>query len=216
MVQVIGLGAGGHAKVVIEILQLVGGYELVGLLDLRQDLWGVDVLGVPVLKDDSLLPELYAQGVRHAFIGLGTSGDTRPRKRLYTQVRRQGFQIVPAIHPQAAIAPSAKIGHGPTIMAGAIVNAAARLGDSVIVNSGAIIEHDCVIGDHVHVATGAMLAGNVHVGQGTHIGLGASVRQGIRVGCQAVVGAGAVVVDDVPDSVVVVGVPAGILKYVEE
>jgi len=213
--RVVGLGAGGHAKVVIEILRLRGGYELVGLLDPKQELWKTEVLSVPVLGDDTLLPELYDQGVRYAFIGLGTVGDTRPRRRLYDTARQQGFQIVPAVHPEAIIAPSTEIGHGPTIMAGVVINATARLGDNVIVNTGAVVEHDCVIGNHVHIATGARLAGTVHVGEGTHIGLGASVRQCIRIGRNAVVGAGAAVVDDVPDNVFVAGVPARILRKVE-
>lgn len=212
MIKVIGLGAGGHARVVIEVLRLMGDYELVGLLDPKTELWGSEILGVPVLGGDDLLPQLYAQGIRHAFIGLGTVGDTRPRQRLYEQVIRQGLQIVPAIHPRAIIASSAQIGHGPTIMANAVVNAAVRLGDNVIVNTGAIIEHDCVIGNHVHVATGARLASTVYVGDGAHIGMGASIRQCLHIGRNAVVGAGAVVVDDVPDHVVVAGVPARVLR----
>lgn len=214
--QVIGLGAGGHAKVVIEILELMAGYELVGLLDANQQLWGTDILGVPVLGDDDLLPKLYNRGVGHAFIGLGTVGDTRPRRELYEKARRQGFQIVSAIHPQAIISPSAEIGHGPTVMAGAVINAAARLGDNVIVNTGAIVEHDCVVGNNVHIATGARLASTVYVGDGAHIGLGASVRQCIRIGRNAIVGAGSVVVDEVPDNVIVVGVPARMLRTLEE
>lgn len=216
MVRVVGAGAGGHAKVVIEILRLIGGYELIGLLDPKQELWGTKVLGIPVLGDDTLLSGLRDRGVSHAFIGLGTIGDTRPRRRLYEKARRHGLQIVQAIHPQAVIAPSAEIGHGPTIMAGAVINAAVRLGDNVIVNTGAIVEHDCVISGHVHIATGARLASSVHVGEGAHIGLGASIRQCIHIGRNAIVGAGAVVLDDVPDNVVVVGGPARILRGVEE
>ena len=216
MIHVIGLGAGGHAKVVIEILRLMGNCECVGLLDPKRALWGTEVLDVPVLGDDSLLPELYRKGVNYAFIGLGTIGDTRPRRGLYEKARREGLQIVNAIHPQAVISPAVEIGHGPTIMAGAVINANAQLGDNVIVNTGAIIEHDCTIGDHVHVATGARLASTVHVDGGAHIGVGASVRQCIRIGRNAIVGAGAVVVDDVPNDVVVEGVPARILKRVEE
>ena len=210
--QVIGLGAGGHAKVVIEILQLIGGYEFVGMLDPKEELWNSDILGVTVLGNDELLPELYNQGVRNAFVGLASVADTRPRRRLYEKVCQQGFQIVADIHPQAIISPSVEIGCGSTIMAGAVINAAARLGDNVIVNTGAIIEHDCIIGDHVHIAIGARLASNVHVGEGTHIGLGASIRQYIRIGRNAIVGAGAVVVDDVPDNVRVMGVPARVLE----
>ena len=212
MKQVIGLGAGGHAKVVVEILRLSDDYEFVGLLDPRQELWNTKVLGIPVLGDDSLLPELYKRGIRYAFIGLGTVGDTRPRRQLYEKTRRQGFQVVPAIHPQAVVAQSVKIGHGPTIMAGVVINAAAQLGDNVIVNTGAIVEHDCMVGNHVHIATGARLASSVHVGEGTHIGLGSSIHQRIHIGRNAIIGAGAVVVDDVPDNVVVVGIPARILK----
>ena len=215
MIRVIGLGAGGHARVVIEILRLLSGYELVGLLDPRQELWDSDVLGVPVLGDDRLLSELRNQGVDFAFIGLGTVGDTRPRRRLYEIVRRQGFQFIKAIHPQSIIAPSVELGHGPTIMAGAVINTGAKLGDNVIVNTGSIVEHDCIIGDHVHIATGARLAGTVRVGEGAHIGLGASILQGLEVGQNAIVGAGAVVISNVPDNTVVVGVPARILKKVK-
>lgn len=212
---VIGVGAGGHSKVVIEILRMMGGYEVVGLLDAKSANRGAQVLGVPVFGDDELLAEVYAKGIRHAFIGLGTVKNSAPRRVLYEQVRAAGFEIVRALHPQAIISASVKMGDGPTVMAGALANADARLGDNVIVNTGAIIEHDCVIGDHVHVATGARLAGAVHVGEGTHIGIGATVRQGIVVGSHSVIGAGAVVVRDVPDNVMVVGVPAEIKRGIE-
>jgi len=210
--KVIGLGAGGHAKVVIEILQLMENYELVGLLDPIQELWGAEVLGVPVLGADDLLTELYDQGVRWAFIGLGTVGNSQPRVNLYERICQQGFRLVQAIHPQAIISPSAQIGDGPTIMAGSVINAKAVLGNDVIINTGAIVEHDCLLGDHVHIATGAQLAGGVKVGDCTHIGMGASIRQGITIGSSVVVGAGAVVVKDVAPNSIVAGVPAGPLQ----
>ena len=209
---VIGLSAGGHAKVVIDILRLCGGYDLVGLLDPKAELWGSTVEGVPILGDDRLLGELVERGVRHAFVGVGSVGDPRPRQRLYQIACEEGLQLVSAIHPSAVVARSAVVGRGATVMAGAIVNPAARLGNNVIINTGAIVEHDCVIGDHSHVATGAHLAGSVQVGPGALIGLGASVRQGIRVGSGAVVGTGAAVVAHVADREVVAGVPARSLK----
>ncbi|MCI0577570.1 MAG: acetyltransferase [Chloroflexi bacterium] len=212
---VVGLGAGGHAKVVIEILRLMGGYKLAGLLDPRPELWGSEILGVPVLGNDDLLATLPGEGIRHAFIGLGTAGNTQPRWRLYEKARRHGLEIVSAVDPRAVVAPSAQLGYGPTIMAGAIINAAAWLGDNVIVNTGAIVEHDCIIGHHVHIATGARLAGAVSVGNNSHIGVGATIRQEIRIGENVVVGAGAVVVKDVPDGVVVAGVPARVLREVK-
>jgi len=215
MIQVVGLGAGGHAKVVIEILQINGEYEVIGLLDPNSSLWKTKVLGVPVLGDDNLIPELYDQGLRYAFIGLGTVGNSRPRRQLYQKARQHKLEIARAVHPQAWISPSAQVGYGPTIMAGAAINADVRLGDNVIVNTGAIVEHDCIIKDHVHIATGAHLAGAVHVGEGAHIGLGASVLQGVQIGNNAIVGSGAVVVKNVPDDVTVVGIPARILQHKE-
>lgn len=208
MMRVVGIGAGGHAQVLIDVLRLRGQCDIVGLTDSNSALWGTTVLGVPVLGDDSLLPMLREQGVEGAFIGVGGIGDNGPRRRLYEKATEIGFEVVPVIHPTAIIATRVTIGRGPIIMAGAIINAAARIGDNVIVNTGAIVEHDCVIGHHAHIATGARLASTVQVGEGAHIGIGASIRQCIRIGPNAIVGAGAVVVRDVLEGLTVVGVPA--------
>ena len=212
MISVIGLGAGGHARVVIEILRLMDGVELVGLLDRKDELRQTDILGVPVLGGDELMPGLHRKGVLYALIGLGGTGDTGPRQRLYEKALGEGFEPVAAVHPQAVISPSAQIGKGPNVMAGAIINSAAILGDNVIVNTGAVVEHDCTIDDHVHIATGAKLASSVIIGEGAHVGVGAVVRQSIGIGEGAIVGAGAVVVRDVEPWSVVVGIPARLLR----
>jgi sugar O-acyltransferase (sialic acid O-acetyltransferase NeuD family) len=214
--KVVGLGAGGHAKVVIEILRFQEAYELVGLLDPRPDLRGAEVLGVSVLGDDSLLTVLKNEGVGYFFVGLGGIGDTRPRQRLFELALKDDYRPVSAVHPKAVISPSARLGAGVTIMAGAVINACARLGVNVIINTGAIVEHDCVISDHVHIATGARLASTVQIGPGAHIGAGATLRQSITIGVGATVGAGAVVVKDVEPYTVVAGVPARPLREVKE
>ena len=211
-VKVVGLGAGGHAKVVIEILRSHRSYEVIGLLDPKPELQGKSVLDVPVLGDDDLLPALKSDGICHFFVGLGSIGDTGPRQRLFELGLQHGMKPVDAVHPQAVISPSAVLGEGVTVMAGAVINACANLGVNVIVNTGAVVEHDCVIGDHVHIATGAQLASTVQVGTGAHIGAGATVRQCISIGEGAIVGAGAVIVKDVPPHAVVVGVPARPLR----
>ena len=206
--KIVGIGAGGHAKVLIEILRDMGGSELTGLLDINPDLWNSQVLGVPVLGNDILLSELKSRGVDHAFIGIGSIGNNQPRTDLYEEATRSGLRMIQAIHPSAVISPSAEIGAGLSVMATAVINAATVLGDNVVGNTGAVVEHDCVIGDHVHVATGAKLAATVHVGDGAHIGVGATVRQSITIGPGAMVAAGAVVVSDVPANARVIGVPA--------
>jgi UDP-perosamine 4-acetyltransferase len=216
IIPVVGLGAGGHAKVVLEILRMNSCFELVGLLDSKSELKGKSVLGVPVLGDDNCLSDLLRRGIKHFFIGVGSIGDVSLRLRLYNLALAHDMQPVSAIHPQAVVSSSATIGPGVAVMATAVINASAALGANVIINTGAIVEHDCVLADHVHVAPGARLASKVHIDEGAHIGLGAVVRQCIRIGRNAIVGAGAVVVKDIPDNVIVAGVPARILRRMDK
>ena len=213
--KVLGIAAGGHSKMVIETLRLAGQAEVVGLVDSNASLWGTIVAGVRVLGGDELLPDMLANGVKHAFIGLGGVADMLPRKRLYEHALRLGFQVVTAVHPSAIISGSATVGNGATVFAGVIVNAGSVSGENVILNTGAIVEHDCVLGSHIHIATGAKMASAVTVEDEVHVGIGATIRQCLRIGRNSIVGAGAVVVRDVPPKVVVAGIPARILRPVE-
>jgi sugar O-acyltransferase (sialic acid O-acetyltransferase NeuD family) len=205
---VVGLGAGGHAKVLIEIVRAGQLFDVVGLLDPDPRLQGESVLGVPVLGDDSLLPELIKQGTRHFFVGLGSLGDSSARKQLFDKAIAAGLEPIQSIHPSAVISPSSVLGRGSTIMAGVVLNASVTLGDNVIVNTRSVVDHDCWLGDHVHVATGAILSGGVRVEAGAHIGAGAVIRQHVNIGKEAIIGAGAAVVKDVPAHQIVAGVPA--------
>jgi len=212
MTPAVGLGAGGHARVVIDALRLGKRVEPVALLDPDPALHNTNVDGVPVLGGDDRLAGMLGTTATHAFIGIGGARTNEPRRLAFERARASGFVVLTVVHPSAVVAQSATLGAGTVVLAGAVVNAGAAIGDNVIVNTAAIVEHDCRIGDHAHVATGARLGGTVTVGEGAHVGLGASVRQGIVIGRHAIVGGGAMVVDDVPDGAVVVGVPARILS----
>ena len=207
------LGAGGHARVLLDSLTKISGFIVHAMLDPNRMLWGTDLYGVPIRGGDELLPELTKEGVTHFVVGLGSVGDPGPRRRLFELGALYGLASVNLIHPTAVCSRNARIGDGAQLLALSVVNAGAILGRNVIVNTGAIVEHDCVLGDYVHVGPGATLSSGVHVGEGTHIGLGASILQEIKIGRNSIVGAGAVVVDDVPHDVVVVGVPARILRH---
>jgi sugar O-acyltransferase (sialic acid O-acetyltransferase NeuD family) len=203
----VGLGAGGHAAVVIEALRARGGIEIVALTDPREELWGTAVLGVPVVGGDDQLQQ-YHRAVSHAFIGLGGASDTGPRRQLFELALSHRFELVDVIHPSALVSPSARVGRGVILLANAVVNANVELGENVLVNTAAVVEHDCAIADHVHIATGARLASRVIVETGAHVGPGAVVLQTRTVGAGAIVGAGAVVTRDVEPGTVVGGVPA--------
>ncbi len=205
-VNLVGLGAGGHAKVLIEATRSSNIYEVAALLD--RNLIGQVVLGVPVIGEDKDLPRLFQGGIKHFFVGIGSVGDMSSRRRVFDYGLSCKLEPATIVHRDTVISASAQLGAGTAVLAGAVLNADARVGANVIINTGAIVEHDCVIEDHVHIATGARLAGHVQVGMGSHIGIGATVRQGIAIGANTIVGAGAVVVNDIPAGWVVVGVLA--------
>ena len=214
--KVVGIGAGGHVKIVIEILRAAAQFQIHGLTDTNTELHGDTVLGIRVLGGDGLLPKLKdEEGVTHFFVALGGVGNDGMRKRsreLFDSARAIGLVPVTAIHPSAVVSPTAKVDEGTVVAAGAVINSGARVGKNVIINTGAIVEHDCVVADHVHVASGAKLGGAVKVDEGAHIGAGATVIQCINVGKDSVIGAGSAVINDVPPEVTVVGCPAKQIK----
>jgi sugar O-acyltransferase (sialic acid O-acetyltransferase NeuD family) len=209
--KVIGIGAGGHSRVVIDILSFNPEIHITGLVDNNPDLQNKEKFGLKILGSDSILPKLHARGVSYVFIGVGMVKDLEKRKKLYEQAQKNGFIVISAIHPKAIISGQAKIGKGVTIMAGAIINSGAVIKDNVIINTGAIIEHDCIINSHCHIAPGAVLSGEVKIDRQTFIGAGATIKQNISIGSNCIVGAGAVVTRNISADNVVAGVPAKVL-----
>jgi UDP-perosamine 4-acetyltransferase len=207
-VPIIGYGAGGHAKSLLEALRSAGRFEVVALVDDDPELAGAEVLGVPVRAPAGDLELLRAEGIGHAFVGVGGVLSADPRARAFGRLVAAGFTLPEVVHAGAAVSPWAALGRGAQVLALAVINAAAALGDGVIVNTGAIVEHDCTVGDHAHIGPRAVLGGHVTVGERAHVGMGAVVVEGTRVGVGAFVAAGAAVVKDVPDGARVAGVPA--------
>jgi UDP-perosamine 4-acetyltransferase len=202
------IGAGPHAKVVLDILLHDSSKEVTGLTDSDRDLWKRRILGAPVLGDDSILPGLLSRKqIDSVIIALG-HGLIKARERIFHEIKRLGPALTTATHTSAIIAESVSIGEGTAVMAGAIINPDAVIEENCTINTGAILEHDNRIGRGCFIQGGARLAGSVSVGVHSVVGMGASVIDGIRIGSNSIVGAGAVVTRDVPDDVGVAGVPA--------
>lgn len=206
----IGLGAGGHAKVMIELLRAMGNVELVGMLDRDASRHGQELLGVPILGGDEMLSPLVKEhgGKLGFFLGLGSVGDNRARTTLFNKALEMGAQPFSAIHPSAQVSPSCKLGAGVIVVTEAIIHPEAEVGDNVLLNTACLVEHDCRIGAHVVISPRASLMGAVTVGEGAFVGAGAVVLQGVTIGDGAVVAAGAVVRKDVPPGTTVFGNPA--------
>ena len=211
--RVVILGSGGHAKVVIDILQAMRLFEIVGLV--TKDT--VDTLaGYPVLGDDDVLPDLLVQGVTWVAVGIGGFISNTLRRQVYERVKSLGFQVVTAIHPSAVIGADVSIGQGSVIFAGVVLNPEVQVGENVVVATGSTVDHETIVEDHVLISAGVTVGANVTVRQGALVAIGSTVISGITVGCDALVGAGAMVAEDVPDRVVVAGVPARILRKVKK
>jgi sugar O-acyltransferase (sialic acid O-acetyltransferase NeuD family) len=202
------LGAGGHARVLIDCLIAAGESSPSVVLDSNASQWGTTIGEVPVEGGDELLSQMIPRGITHFVVGLGSVGDSGRRRALYDLGLSHGLTPLSVKHPSAVCSPFAKVGPGAQLLPACVVNAGARVDENVIVNTSAVIEHDSTVGAHAHIATGAKLSGGVRVGVGAHVGAGATIKQGMTIGDHAVVGAGAVVVKDVPAGVTVVGVPA--------
>jgi sugar O-acyltransferase (sialic acid O-acetyltransferase NeuD family) len=137
---------------------------------------------------------------------------TTHRDRYVQQVKQLGFPFATLIHPTATVSKKSALAEGTSLNIGCIVAGFTTIGHYVQINRGVTIGHHTTIEDYVTIQPGANIAGNCRLGPQTYIGIGATVVDGIKIGAHSVVGAGSVVTKDVPDHVLVVGVPAKVVK----
>lgn len=206
------LGAGGHAKVLLEILAGQG-ENILGFTDAAwaegPEETGNNFMGFPVLGRDDSVTSYPCEQVR-LVNGLGSIQAVNKRQAIYLTFEALGYQFTEVIHRTAIVSAWSTLGAGVQLMAGSIVQPGTTIGENTLINTKAAVDHDCRIGAHVHLGPGVTLSGGVEVGDGVHVGTGATVIQGIRIGEAAFVAAGSLVVHDVPAGTRVMGVPARI------
>ncbi|MDD5492622.1 MAG: acetyltransferase [bacterium] len=206
MKKILLLGAGDHAKVIIDALSRLGEFRIAGLID-QPGKVGQKVLNVPIIGTDQDLARLYRRGIKYAFIAVGSIGDPRCRVKLEKLIKKAGYALPNIISLDALVSKFASLGQGNYLAPGVIINAQAVVGNNTIINTGAIIDHDCRIGDYVHLAPGVVLSGGVTVGERTHIGTGSCVSQYIKIGKDTIIGAGSVVVKNIGAKTIAYGNP---------
>lgn len=203
------IGAGGHARVVVDAA-IEQGRRVVAFVDeLNTDaIDGTDtILDIPLFGGSNAIARVRsAWPGAHAIVAIG---DCAVRARISNLLQAESIpRAAPIIHPFAWVSRHATVQPNTVVMAGAVVQTHAELASGVIINTGARVDHDCRIGECTHIAPNAVLAGNVRVGQRSFIGAGASVIPGIEIGDDVVIGAGAVVIRPVASGTRVAGVPA--------
>ena len=201
---VIIIGAGGHAKVIADIV-LRAGDNLIGFLDDDDVKQGKVIF--KKYKVIGKVPDSYKYDGKFFVVAIG---DNYIRAKIVDKYN--GLIWYTAIHPSAVIADTAKIGDGTVVMAGAIVNPDTTIGEHCILNTACSIDHDNVVGDYVHLSPGVNLAGTVSIGAYSWICIGASVINNIRIAGDVVLGAGATAISDIKESGVYIGTPAKRIK----
>lgn len=202
-------GASGQGKVVLDILRNAKGFDIAGFIDSNKKIHGKNIEGVKIFGDKDCLDMLWKKGVRAGIVAVG---DNEKRCQIADYLKKKKFKLINAIHPHAAVADNVVLGSNITINAGAIIGTYSVLADNVIINTGAIIEHENIIKNGAHIASGVQLAGGIEVGEKTLVGIGATAVQYLKIGKNSIIGAGAVVLHDIGDNVVAVGIPAKVIK----
>ncbi|WP_027859010.1 acetyltransferase [Marinobacterium jannaschii] len=195
------IGAGGHAKVVLDSVWIDNPDRLIRLIDDDPVKQGTQLLPGIVVESVDIL-ERQAGGYHVAI------GNNHIRRRYSGRLEATGRTAVTVMHESASVSDYADINSGSFIAAGAVVAPGACVGKGVIVNHRAVVDHDCDIGDFAHIAPGSTLGGGVKVGQNVLIGAGATILPMVSIADNAIIGAGAVVTSDVGEGMTFTGVPA--------
>ena len=190
---VILLGAGGHAKVLLDVLRL-DQRTVLGLVtpDLEK---GSKSHGLKVLGDDEELKQ-YNPSEIDIVNGIGSLPFQQLRWRVGDKVRSWGYTLSKVIHPSAVISADVLLNEGVQVMAGCVIQTGCSIGRDSIINTGSVIDHDCEVGENTHIAPGCVLSGGVNVGMSGHIGTGTRIIQNIQVGEGTVVAAGTTLYKD--------------------
>ena len=182
------IGAGGHARACIDVIEQYGQYQIAGLVGKPEEM-NSTFFDFAVVAIDNDLPAL-AKDHQFALISVGQIKTPDHRIRLYQMATELGFQFPVIIALNSHVSRHAIIGEGTIVMHGAVVNAGARVGCNCIINTRAVIEHDAMVADHCHISTGAIINGGAKIGAGSFIGSGSIVKEGVTIGQRSVVGMG--------------------------
>ena len=190
------IGAGGHSRSCIDVIESEGIYSIVGLVGFKEEI-GTSVFGYPIIAADTSLDDLSSE-YGFALISVGQIFEVSKRVELFTRATDSGFQLPKVISPFAYGSNRAQIGDGTIVMPGAVVNAGVSIGRNCIINANSIVEHDSIIQDHSHISTGVIVNGGVTVGNQTFVGSGSVLREGIQIGDSCNVGMGISVTRNLP------------------
>ena len=195
--KIIIIGAGGHAKSLINLITSTNEFKILGLIN--NSISNKKILDCPILGTDKDLIKYYKKGVRYCSIGIGQIKNPYKRIKLFNLLKKIGFKIPTIISKKSECFKSNEIGEGTQVFHNTLINSNVKIGYNCIINSGSIIEHDVEISNNCHISTGAIINGGVKINENTFIGSGAIIKNNIQIGKNCVIGMGMVVKKKIED-----------------
>ena len=199
MNEIILLGAGGHARSCIDVIEEEKIYKIAGLIVQSDKYQKKSLLNYPIIGTDDEL-SYQRKKYKNAFISVGQIYSSDTRKKLFNKLKKLDFVVPTIFSPLSHISSHANIGKGTILMHNTIVNSNAKIGNNCIINNKALIEHDAIIGDNCHIATGAIVNGNVSIGDNSFIGSGVITKNNISIGSNCLIGAGMIIKSNIKDN----------------
>lgn len=199
--KIILIGGGGHCHSVIDVIEQTNKYEIVGIVDTKENI-GKKVLDYEVIACDDDLEELF-KTCKNAVITIGHIKSNALRVKLFAKLKNIGFSLPVIISPLAYVSKHSKIEEGTVIFHHALINANAKIGKNCIINSKALIEHDCIVEDNCHISTASVLNGGVIVRENTFFGSNAMSKENIQIGENCLIGGGTKVLSNLANNTVV-------------
>lgn len=196
---VIVLGAGGHAKVIIDILSQKK-INILGMATLNNSKKAN--YDFKILSDEEVIANFDSEEI-NLVNGLGSLPNDNKRYELSKKYLDFGYKFINIIHTSSIISKSTKILDGAQIMAGVIIGPGCKVGEGTIVNSQSSIDHDCEIENYSHICPGVVCSGNVKIGSFVHISTGVSIINNISIGDNSIIYPGVTLVKDVPKNSIV-------------
>jgi sugar O-acyltransferase (sialic acid O-acetyltransferase NeuD family) len=176
--QLLLIGAGGHARACIDVIEQQGVYQIAGLVGSQSEI-NAKCFGYSVIATDNDLVEL-RKDYDYAFVAVGQIKTPESRIEIYRKLVQLDFKLPIIVSPRAYVSKFSSLNSGTIVMHDALINAGAIVGQNCIINTKALIEHDVVVEDHCHISTGAIINGAAVVKTGTFVGSNAVTKQEVH------------------------------------
>ena len=173
--EIILIGAGGHCKACIDVIELENKFKIVGLIDNKK----IFIDRYKTIGSDNSLKRIK---IKNALVTFGQIKNLSTREKTFKLLKKLNFNLPSVISPLAYLSNDVTLGPGSIIMHKVIANKGAKVGKNCIINTGSILEHDTKISDNCHISTGAIINGGVEVGRNTFIGSGTVIKQNVKIG----------------------------------